>query len=133
MRQMMSLQSLHPVLVDFFSTHDLKKLVTYKQVVYTNKLHSEMWKALLLLLLVTLSVVAAEVTQALDIPTIGIGAGPECDGQVLVMHDMLGLNDDSPSFVKQYVNLGSLASQAARQFAEEVSNRKFPEERHCYR
>lgn len=77
--------------------------------------------------------VAAEVTQALEIPTIGIGAGPECDGQVLVMHDMLGLNDDSPSFVKQYVNLGSLASQAARQFAEEVSNRKFPEERHCYR
>jgi 3-methyl-2-oxobutanoate hydroxymethyltransferase len=76
---------------------------------------------------------AAEVTQALAIPTIGIGAGPACDGQVLVMHDMLGLNDDSPSFVKQYVNLGSLAAQAARQFAEEVGNRKFPEERHCYR
>ena len=77
--------------------------------------------------------VAEEVTQALEIPTIGIGAGPACDGQGLVMHDMLGLNDDSPSFVKQYVNLGSLAAQAARQFADEVGNRKFPEERHCYR
>jgi len=76
---------------------------------------------------------ATELTQLLEIPTIGIGAGPACDGQVLVMHDMLGLNDEHPSFVKQYVNLGSLAAQAARQFAEEVGNRKFPEERHCYR
>ncbi|MCH2185050.1 3-methyl-2-oxobutanoate hydroxymethyltransferase [Myxococcota bacterium] len=76
---------------------------------------------------------AGEVSQRLEIPTIGIGAGPACDGQVRVMHDMLGLSDDSPSFVKQYVNLGSLAGQAVRQFAEEVGNRKFPEERHCYR
>ena len=76
---------------------------------------------------------AAEITQLLEIPTIGIGAGPECDGQVLVMHDLLGLGDDCPSFVKQYANLGALAGQAARQFAEEVGNRKFPEERHCYR
>lgn len=76
---------------------------------------------------------AGEVSERLEIPTIGIGAGPACDGQVLVMHDMLGLSDDSPAFVKQYANLGSLAGQAVRQFAEEVSNRKFPEERHCYR
>jgi 3-methyl-2-oxobutanoate hydroxymethyltransferase len=76
---------------------------------------------------------AREVTQLLTIPTIGIGAGIHCDGQVLVMHDMLGLTDWTPSFVKQYVNLGSLASQAARNFAEEVANSKFPDARHSYR
>jgi len=74
-----------------------------------------------------------EVTQLLAIPTIGIGAGVHCDGQVLVMHDMLGLSDWTPSFVKQYVNLGSLASQAARNFAEEVANAKFPDAKHSYR
>jgi 3-methyl-2-oxobutanoate hydroxymethyltransferase len=76
---------------------------------------------------------AREITQTLAIPTIGIGAGPDCDGQVLVMHDLLGLNDWTPSFVKQYANLGSLASQAARRFAEEVADRKFPDEEHSYR
>jgi 3-methyl-2-oxobutanoate hydroxymethyltransferase len=76
---------------------------------------------------------AAEITRALGVPTIGIGAGPGCDGQVLVMHDLLGLSDWTPSFVKQYANLGSLASQAARRFAEEVDTGKFPAEEHCYR
>jgi 3-methyl-2-oxobutanoate hydroxymethyltransferase len=76
---------------------------------------------------------AREITQKLTIPTIGIGAGVHCDGQVLVMHDMLGLTDWAPSFVKQYVNLGSLASQAARNFADEVANSKFPDAKHSYR
>ncbi len=76
---------------------------------------------------------AAEITASLSIPTIGIGAGVHCDGQVLVMHDLLGLTDWTPSFVKQYANLGALASQAARRFAEEVSNAKFPDEEHSYR
>lgn len=76
---------------------------------------------------------AGEITRSLRIPTIGIGAGPDCDGQVLVMHDLLGLSDWTPSFVKQYANLGSLASQAARRFAEEVGTGKFPGEEHCYR
>jgi 3-methyl-2-oxobutanoate hydroxymethyltransferase len=76
---------------------------------------------------------AREITAAVSIPTIGIGAGVDCDGQVLVMHDMLGLTDWSPSFVKQYANLGSLAGQAARNFAEEVGNGKFPDEKHSYR
>ena len=75
---------------------------------------------------------AQEVTRALDIPTIGIGAGAGCDGQVLVMHDMLGLSDWTPSFVKQYANLGALAGQAARRFAEDVANRKFPDDEHTY-
>ena len=76
---------------------------------------------------------ASEIRVRLDIPTIGIGAGPDCDGQVLVMHDLLGLNDWTPSFVKQYANLGALASQAARAFADDVVNGKFPDEEHSYR
>jgi 3-methyl-2-oxobutanoate hydroxymethyltransferase len=76
---------------------------------------------------------AAEVTRELAIPTIGIGAGPGCDGQVLVLHDMLGLSDWTPSFVKQYADLGAQASRAARAFAEEVASGKFPGEEHCYK
>jgi 3-methyl-2-oxobutanoate hydroxymethyltransferase len=74
-----------------------------------------------------------EISQTLRIPTIGIGAGPDCDGQVLVMHDLLGLGDSPPSFVKQYAPLGALAGEAARAFAEEVVNRKFPDSMHSYR
>ena len=74
-----------------------------------------------------------EISQTLDIPTIGIGAGPDCDGQVLVMHDLLGLGDSSPSFAKQYAPLGALAGEAARAFTEEVLNRKFPDSMHSYR
>ena len=76
---------------------------------------------------------AQQVTAELSIPTIGIGAGVHCDGQVLVMHDLLGLSDWTPSFVKQYANLGALASQAARSFAEDVTNAKFPDAEHSYR
>jgi 3-methyl-2-oxobutanoate hydroxymethyltransferase len=76
---------------------------------------------------------AAEITARLAIPTIGIGAGVDCDGQVLVMHDLLGLNDCPPSFVKQYANLGALASKAVRTFIDEVDNGKFPDEEHSYR
>jgi 3-methyl-2-oxobutanoate hydroxymethyltransferase len=76
---------------------------------------------------------AAEITRSLAIPTIGIGAGPACDGQVLVLHDLLGLSEWTPSFVKQYANLGALTSQAARSFAEEVAKGKFPAEEHSYR
>lgn len=76
---------------------------------------------------------AAEVSAELAIPTIGIGAGAGCDGQVLVMHDLLGLNDWTPSFAKQYAGLGALTAKAARAFADEVRNEKFPDEAHSYR
>lgn len=76
---------------------------------------------------------AAEITRKLEIPTIGIGAGPDCDGQVLVLHDMLGLNDWTPSFVKQYADLGAAAARAARAFADDVAAQKFPAEEHCYK
>jgi 3-methyl-2-oxobutanoate hydroxymethyltransferase len=74
-----------------------------------------------------------EITQRLTIPTVGIGAGVHCDAQVLVMHDLLGLNDSTPSFVKQYANLGQQASRAARSYIDEVVNRKFPDEDYSYR
>ncbi|HKK52186.1 MAG TPA: 3-methyl-2-oxobutanoate hydroxymethyltransferase [Myxococcota bacterium] len=74
-----------------------------------------------------------EISAQLAIPTIGIGAGVHCDAQVLVMHDLLGLNDWTPSFVKQFANLGAAASQAARAYVDEVVSRKFPDEEHAYR
>ena len=76
---------------------------------------------------------ARDVTSRLAVPTIGIGAGVHCDGQVLVMHDLLGLSEWTPSFVKPYAKLGVLASQAARRFAEEVTEGKFPDAEHSYR
>jgi 3-methyl-2-oxobutanoate hydroxymethyltransferase len=76
---------------------------------------------------------AREVTRELAIPTIGIGAGVECDGQVLVMHDMLGLSEWTPSFVKNYAAVGATVAQAARRYAEEVRERKFPDPEHSYR
>jgi 3-methyl-2-oxobutanoate hydroxymethyltransferase len=76
---------------------------------------------------------AADVTRKLAIPTIGIGAGPDCDGQVLVMHDLLGLNDWTPSFAKRFADLGVATARAARAFAEEVAGGKFPAEEHCYK
>ena len=76
---------------------------------------------------------AREITAALSIPTIGIGAGAACDGQVLVLHDLLGLSEWTPGFAKQYAGLGALASQAARAFADDVRQRKFPAREHEYR
>jgi 3-methyl-2-oxobutanoate hydroxymethyltransferase len=71
---------------------------------------------------------ARRVTEALAIPTIGIGAGPECDGQVLVSHDMLGLFDGHvPSFVKQYAHLSDDVSRAVREYVDDVRTGRFPE------
>jgi 3-methyl-2-oxobutanoate hydroxymethyltransferase len=77
--------------------------------------------------------VAARVTKALSVPTIGIGAGPECDGQVLVWHDMLGLYEGrAPRFVKRYADLASEIRQALETYAAEVRSGRFPEEQHTY-
>lgn len=72
--------------------------------------------------------VAEAVTADLHIPTIGIGAGPHCDGQVLVSYDMLGLSQDGvPSFVRLYADLGERAVAAARAYAGDVRAGRFPE------
>jgi len=76
---------------------------------------------------------AKEITEMLSIPTIGIGAGKFCDGQVLVFHDMVGLFEDfKPKFVKRYAELGKLAREAVEKFIEEVKSGKFPDEEHSY-
>jgi 3-methyl-2-oxobutanoate hydroxymethyltransferase len=70
---------------------------------------------------------ARKVTDALNIPTIGIGAGPHCDGQVLVLHDMLGLSEDVvPPFVKKYADLGQSIARAATDYADDVRAGRFP-------
>jgi 3-methyl-2-oxobutanoate hydroxymethyltransferase len=73
------------------------------------------------------------VTEALDIPTIGIGAGPHCDGQVLVITDLLGLTPDpTPRFVKRYADLRSIVAEAAQRFAKDVEERHYPAPEHQY-
>jgi 3-methyl-2-oxobutanoate hydroxymethyltransferase len=76
---------------------------------------------------------AAKITKQIDIPTIGIGASVECDGQILVLEDMLGLNEWTPKFVKVYGDLGPAIERAVEQYAEEVKNRTFPGEDEVYR
>lgn len=76
---------------------------------------------------------AKEITQRLSIPTIGIGAGGDCDGQILVAHDMLGLFDDfTPKFVKRYANLKAVIGEAAGTYASEVRSAAFPDEQHTF-
>ena len=77
---------------------------------------------------------AARITRLLRIPTIGIGAGPSCDGQVLVVNDMLGLSDtENPlRFVKIYANLNSIIKKAVIEYKEDVENGGFPSKEHCY-
>ena len=76
---------------------------------------------------------AQEITRRLSIPTIGIGAGIHCDGQVLVVHDMLGLFDIyTPKFVKQYVDLKGVMTDAVKNFIAEVREGKFPDEEHSF-
>ncbi len=77
--------------------------------------------------------IAEKITSTLSIPTIGIGAGPQCDGQILVLHDMLGLNDRKiPKFVKRYAQLGQEAKKAVSTYAAEVRRQEFPDKTHCY-
>lgn len=76
---------------------------------------------------------AGRITKVLKIPTIGIGAGVECDGQVLVSHDMLGQFEKfKPKFSKRYAELAMITKEAYKQYIKEVKERKFPDEEHSY-
>jgi 3-methyl-2-oxobutanoate hydroxymethyltransferase len=76
---------------------------------------------------------AKEVSESLDIPTIGIGAGKHCDGQVLVMHDMLGINTEfKPRFLRQYLNLHEQVTGAVTQYIKDVKSRSFPNDQEQY-
>lgn len=80
------------------------------------------------------SSLASEVRSMLRIPTIGIGAGPDCDGQVLVLHDMLGLSDRRPpKFVKRYANLKDQALAAIQEYRQEVESGTFPSQEHTFK
>jgi 3-methyl-2-oxobutanoate hydroxymethyltransferase len=77
--------------------------------------------------------VAARVTEALNVPTIGIGAGAACDGQVLVWHDLLGLYaGKAPRFVKRYADLATETKRALESYVDDVREGRFPEEQHTY-
>lgn len=79
------------------------------------------------------SPIARLITESISIPTIGIGAGVHCDGQVLVTHDMVGLFDRfTPKFVKQYAKISSVIAQAIESYKTEVAEKKFPEEKHSF-
>ncbi len=78
--------------------------------------------------------VARQITAAVKVPTIGIGAGDGCDGQVLVTHDLLGLFEElHPRFVKHYAELGQVIRAAAEQYCSEVRQRRFPGPEHAFR
>jgi 3-methyl-2-oxobutanoate hydroxymethyltransferase len=76
---------------------------------------------------------ARKITQSISVPTIGIGAGPHCDGQVLVLYDLLGLfTEFTPKFVRRYADLRTQALEAIRRYKEEVELGKFPSEDESY-
>ena len=76
---------------------------------------------------------AAEITRSISIPTIGIGAGPHCDGQILVLHDLLGLNPEfTPRFAKRYAKLGETVIEALSDYKREVGAKSFPADEHSF-
>ena len=76
---------------------------------------------------------AAKITKEIAIPTIGIGASAQCDGQILVLEDMLGMNPWTPKFVREYCDLGAVIKGAVEQYASDVKDRSFPGEDEVYR
>jgi 3-methyl-2-oxobutanoate hydroxymethyltransferase len=76
---------------------------------------------------------AAEITKEVRIPTIGIGAGPDCDGQILVLHDLLGLTfNEPPKFARRYANMGEVISQAVKEYCADVKEGSFPSDAESY-
>jgi 3-methyl-2-oxobutanoate hydroxymethyltransferase len=76
---------------------------------------------------------AAEITKSVRVPTIGIGAGPDCDGQILVLHDLLGLTfQEPPKFARRYANVGEVISQAVREYCADVQGGSFPSDAESY-
>ncbi|MDR2432049.1 MAG: 3-methyl-2-oxobutanoate hydroxymethyltransferase [Candidatus Margulisbacteria bacterium] len=98
----------------------------------TEALAVEKAGAFMLVLEMIPAALAGSITAGLKIPTIGIGAGPDCDGQVLVIDDMLGLYPRAPKFVKRYANLDQSISQAVEKYISEVKEQKFPAAKYSF-
>ena len=78
-------------------------------------------------------VISVEIcTQSINIPTIGIGSSVECDGQILVTDDILGLSNFNPKFVKKYINLSKLIEKSVQKYKKEVKNKLFPKKINSY-
>jgi 3-methyl-2-oxobutanoate hydroxymethyltransferase len=76
---------------------------------------------------------AADITRSVHIPTIGIGAGPDCDGQILVLHDLLGLTfQEPPKFARQYANVAEIISKAVHEYCDDVQHGNFPTDAESY-
>ncbi len=89
--------------------------------------------AFMVLIESVLSEVARDVTEILGVPTVGIGSGVDCDGQVLVVNDMVGLTPDPlPKFVKKYAKVAETISDSTKKYVEEVKKGTFPSQEHCY-
>lgn len=80
----------------------------------------------------TVEPVARMITESVAVPTIGIGASAACDGQVLVLQDVLGLTPKPPRFAKAFVNLAPMVAEAAKHYVDDVRTRRFPAEEHCF-
>ena len=76
---------------------------------------------------------AKKITEQVSVPTIGIGASKYCDGQILVIDDMLGLTNKSPKFVKKYADLNKIISKSIKKYSKDVKSRKFPSLRNVYK
>jgi len=76
--------------------------------------------------------VASMITAEVSVPTIGIGAGPDCDGQILVFHDLIGLTGEPAKFVRQYANVAEVMSEAVQAFKEDLATREFPSDAESY-
>lgn len=101
--------------------------------IYSAARHLEKMGALSLILECIPDRVAKEITSGLSIPTIGIGAGPHCDGQVLVFHDLVGLFDKfKPKFAQRYAHISNLSKIAIAQFMADVQSGNFPDKAHSY-
>jgi len=109
-----------------------RDLDTAKRLIEDAKILEEAGASTLLLEAVPAEV-AKIITDRASVPVFGIGAGPHCDGQVLVIHDMIGMFDrHTPKFVKKYRDIGSQIIEALEEFKKDVAKRKFPGAEHCY-
>jgi 3-methyl-2-oxobutanoate hydroxymethyltransferase len=109
-----------------------RDLATAKKLIEDCKILEEAGACSILLEAVPAEV-AAIITRRASVPTFGIGAGPHCDGQVLVVHDIIGMFDKhTPKFVKKYREAGAVILEAFKEFKQDVASGAFPAEEHCY-